>query len=91
MKVLPFVPLPCASSLESFNNEVVVSGQGSTKVALYGLGNIRDERLNRMFQVCCTIKLSTLTIFTLNSLFVKFVRGVDLILGSGSSIFLLQY
>lgn len=31
--------------------------QGSTAVALYGLGNIRDERLNRMFQVlfvqCC--------------------------------------
>lgn len=26
--------------------------QGSTAVALYGLGNIRDERLNRMFQVC---------------------------------------
>lgn len=25
--------------------------QGSTNVALYGLGNIRDERLNRMFQV----------------------------------------
>ena len=25
--------------------------QGSTAVALYGLGNIRDERLNRMFQV----------------------------------------
>ncbi|CAM6109413.1 unnamed protein product [Calypogeia fissa] len=25
--------------------------KGSTKVALYGLGNIRDERLNRMFQV----------------------------------------
>lgn len=25
--------------------------QGSTTVALYGLGNIRDERLNRMFQV----------------------------------------
>ena len=25
--------------------------QGSTLVALYGLGNIRDERLNRMFQV----------------------------------------
>ncbi|KAJ7535711.1 hypothetical protein O6H91_12G043300 [Diphasiastrum complanatum] len=24
--------------------------KGSTKVALYGLGNIRDERLNRMFQ-----------------------------------------
>jgi hypothetical protein len=75
VKVLPFVPSPCASSLEFFYNEVVVSGQGSTKVALYGLGNIRDERLNRMFQVCCMIKLSTLTIFTLNSLFVKFVRG----------------
>lgn len=26
--------------------------QGSTAVALYGLGNIRDERLSRMFQVC---------------------------------------
>lgn len=25
-------------------------GQGNTRVALYGLGNIRDERLNRMFQ-----------------------------------------
>lgn len=25
--------------------------QGTTSVALYGLGNIRDERLNRMFQV----------------------------------------
>lgn len=25
--------------------------QGLTSVALYGLGNIRDERLNRMFQV----------------------------------------
>ena len=25
--------------------------QGTTTVALYGLGNIRDERLNRMFQV----------------------------------------
>ncbi|KAI3471842.1 hypothetical protein Pfo_028495 [Paulownia fortunei] len=25
--------------------------KGSTSVALYGLGNIRDERLNRMFQV----------------------------------------
>jgi double-strand break repair protein MRE11 len=25
--------------------------QGMTSVALYGLGNIRDERLNRMFQV----------------------------------------
>lgn len=25
--------------------------QGETSVALYGLGNIRDERLNRMFQV----------------------------------------
>ncbi|KAI3515686.1 hypothetical protein L1887_14589 [Cichorium endivia] len=24
--------------------------KGSTSVALYGLGNIRDERLNRMFQ-----------------------------------------
>ncbi len=75
MKVLPFLPSPCASSLDFFNNEVLVSGQGSTKVALYGLGNIRDERLNRMFQVCCMIKLSTLTIFTLNSPFVKFVRG----------------
>lgn len=32
--------------------------QGSTAVALYGLGNIRDERLNRMFQV--------LYVFTLN-------------------------
>lgn len=28
--------------------------QGSTAVALYGLGNIRDERLNRMFQVLYT-------------------------------------
>ncbi|KVI02255.1 DNA repair protein Mre11 [Cynara cardunculus var. scolymus] len=26
------------------------AGVGSTSVALYGLGNIRDERLNRMFQ-----------------------------------------
>lgn len=25
--------------------------QGLTSIALYGLGNIRDERLNRMFQV----------------------------------------
>lgn len=24
--------------------------QGTTKVALYGLGNVRDERLGRMFQ-----------------------------------------
>ena len=24
--------------------------QGSTKLALYGLGNIRDERLGRLFQ-----------------------------------------
>lgn len=29
----------------------VIFIQGSTSVALYGLGNIRDERLNRMFQV----------------------------------------
>jgi double-strand break repair protein MRE11 len=28
----------------------VLLQKGSTKVALYGLGNIRDERLNRMFQ-----------------------------------------
>lgn len=24
--------------------------QGTTRVALYGLGNVRDERLGRMFQ-----------------------------------------
>lgn len=29
--------------------------QGATSVALYGLGNIRDERLNRMFQVFWSI------------------------------------
>ena len=28
----------------------VLLQKGSTKVALYGLGNIRDERLGRMFQ-----------------------------------------
>lgn len=32
-------------------NFYLVLFQGSTSVALYGLGNIRDERLNRMFQV----------------------------------------
>ena len=25
--------------------------QGKTKVALYGLGNLRDERLGRLFQI----------------------------------------
>ncbi len=29
----------------------VMLQKGATKVALYGLGNIRDERLGRMFQV----------------------------------------
>lgn len=33
--------------------------QGSTAVALYGLGNIRDERLSRMFQVCEIFSLSS--------------------------------
>ena len=28
----------------------VPAPQGSTKLALYGLGNLRDERLGRMFQ-----------------------------------------
>ena len=36
---------------------IVYELQGITSVALYGLGNIRDERLNRMFQVL-VLKLS---------------------------------
>lgn len=40
-------------TVETFfmNGLLTVRLQGSTSVALYGLGNIRDERLNRMFQV----------------------------------------
>lgn len=30
--------------------ELVLGLQGTTRVALYGLGNVRDERLGRMFQ-----------------------------------------
>lgn len=33
------------------NGLLTIQLQGLTSVALYGLGNIRDERLNRMFQV----------------------------------------
>lgn len=51
----------------------VLLQKGSTKIALYGLGNIRDERLARAFQTpgsvewCCTsfcllLTLSCLTI-----------------------------
>ena len=35
--------------------------KGATKVALYGLGNIRDERLARMFQTPKCIEWCTLT------------------------------
>eukprot|EP00898_Chlorokybus_atmophyticus_P003724 jgi/Chlat1/4352/Chrsp29S00349 len=34
----------------------VLLQKGTTKVALYGLGNIRDERLNRMFQTPGAVK-----------------------------------
>ena len=36
---------------------IVFDLQGITSIALYGLGNIRDERLNKMFQVL-VLKLS---------------------------------
>jgi hypothetical protein len=50
--------------------------QGSTAVALYGLGNIRDERLNRMFQVF-SMKLFLLFNFWFEAL--TYLFGLSLI------------
>lgn len=36
-------------NLESIDIYPILLAKGTTKVAIYGLGNIRDERLNRMF------------------------------------------
>jgi hypothetical protein len=40
-----------SSGIGSITLKPVMLQKGATKVALYGLGNIRDERLGRMFQV----------------------------------------
>jgi double-strand break repair protein MRE11 len=38
-----------ASPFPNFQVNPVLLRKGKTQVALYGLGNIRDERLNRMW------------------------------------------
>lgn len=60
-------------------NFYLVPFQGSTSVALYGLGNIRDERLNRMFQVFFW------SLFLAMDLVVHFFLGIFLV--SGTEIF----
>ncbi|MBA0730319.1 hypothetical protein Golax_020414, partial [Gossypium laxum] len=48
---LSAVDILSACNLVNYFGKMVLGGSGgSTAVALYGLGNIRDERLNRMFQ-----------------------------------------
>ncbi len=51
------------SSVGSLKIEPVLLKKGTTKLALYGLGNVRDERLARAFQTpegikwCATVLL----------------------------------
>lgn len=37
-------------SLTGRHSHALRAGQGETRMALYGLGNVRDERLGRLFQ-----------------------------------------
>ncbi|KAK9089480.1 hypothetical protein Scep_028562 [Stephania cephalantha] len=52
---LSAIDILSSCNLVNYFGKMILGGsgpesQGSTAVALYGLGNIRDERLNRMFQ-----------------------------------------
>lgn len=51
------VRLPCAPQVPLSGSQIgrvslspVLLRKGATRIALYGLGNIRDERLGRLFQ-----------------------------------------
>lgn len=47
---MPYTQALTGSSVGSLVLEPVLLKKGTTKLALYGLGNVRDERLARAFQ-----------------------------------------